>query len=149
MSNNVKLLKKYSDQVFVIHGQKIFNEYSVTPMPCGKGFYWWWSWVNILQAFHESKARILNLDRKFFNNHYKNNLDNSFRKTSSYPLWSLNLYLTWGQIFHHRYMTGLTPAPWVSESCIKIKINLNFYYHTSLWWLKRFYKGLQDLHKTF
>ena len=26
-------------------------------------------------------------------------------------------------------------APWVSESYIKIKINLNFYFHTSLWTL--------------
>ena len=26
--------------------------------------------------------------------------------------------------------------------------NLNFYFHTSLWYLKRFYKGLQGLPKT-
>ena len=36
----------------------------------------------------------------------------------------------------------------ISESCIKIKINLNFYFHT-LWCLKRFYEGLKRLHKTF
>ena len=24
------------------------------------------------------------------------------------------------------------PAPWISESCIEIKINLNFYYHRSM-----------------
>ena len=29
------------------------------------------------------------------------------------------------------------------------KINLNFYFHTSLWYLKGFYEGLKDLHKTF
>ena len=32
------------------------------------------------------------------------------------------------------------------------KINLIFYFYTSLWWLKRFYeglKGLKGLHKTF
>ena len=29
------------------------------------------------------------------------------------------------------------------------KINLNFYFDTSLWCLKRFYEGLNDLHKTF
>ena len=28
------------------------------------------------------------------------------------------------------------------------KINLNFYFHTSLWCLKRFYEGLGGLHKT-
>ena len=30
----------------------------------------------------------------------------------------------------------------ISESCIKSKISLNFYFHTSLWCLKRFYEGL-------
>ena len=29
------------------------------------------------------------------------------------------------------------------------KINLNLYFHTSLWCLKWFYEGLKDLHKTF
>ena len=29
------------------------------------------------------------------------------------------------------------------------KVNLSFYLHTSLWYLKRFYEGLKDLHKTF
>ena len=36
----------------------------------------------------------------------------------------------------------ILPAPYISESCIKIKINLNFYFCTSLWCLKRFYEGL-------
>ena len=34
------------------------------------------------------------------------------------------------------------PAPWIWESCIKIKINLNFYFHTSFKCLKRLYEGL-------
>ena len=38
------------------------------------------------------------------------------------------------------------PAPCISASCIKTKINWSFYFHTSLWYLKRFYEGL---HKTF
>ena len=44
------------------------------------------------------------------------------------------------------------PAPCISESWIKIKTNLNFYFHTSLRCLKRLYeglKGLKGLHKTF
>ena len=41
------------------------------------------------------------------------------------------------------------PAPCISESCIQTKINLNFYFHTYLWYLKRFYEGLKGLHKTF
>ena len=32
--------------------------------------------------------------------------------------------------------------PCISESCIEIKIKLNFYFHISLWYLKRFYGGL-------
>ena len=31
----------------------------------------------------------------------------------------------------------------ISESCIEIKIELNFYFHTSLWCLKRFHEGLR------
>ena len=34
------------------------------------------------------------------------------------------------------------PVPCILKSCNKIKINLNFYFHTSLWSLKRFYEGL-------
>ena len=37
----------------------------------------------------------------------------------------------------------------ISESCIEITIKLNFYFHTSLWCLKRFYEDLTRLHKTF
>ena len=32
-----------------------------------------------------------------------------------------------------------------SQSCIKTKINLNFYFHTSLWCVKRFYEGPKAL----
>ena len=41
------------------------------------------------------------------------------------------------------------PASCFSKSCIKIKINLNFYFHTSLWCRKRFHEGLKGLQKTF
>ena len=34
------------------------------------------------------------------------------------------------------------PAPCILESYLKVKINLNFYFHTSLWCLRRFYEGL-------
>ena len=33
------------------------------------------------------------------------------------------------------------PAQYILESCSKIKINLNFYLHISLWFLKGFYEG--------
>ena len=32
--------------------------------------------------------------------------------------------------------------PSISGSCIEIKIELNFYFHTSLWCLKKFYESL-------
>ena len=36
------------------------------------------------------------------------------------------------------------PAPYISENCIKIKINVNFYFKTFLWCSKipKFYDGL-------
>ena len=37
------------------------------------------------------------------------------------------------------------PAPFISGSFIKIKINLTFYFDTSFWCLKRFYEGLKTL----
>ena len=37
------------------------------------------------------------------------------------------------------------PAPCISERFIMIKIKLNFYFHTTLRCLKRFYKGLKGL----
>ena len=40
-------------------------------------------------------------------------------------------------------------ASYISENYFKIKINLNFYFRTSLWCLRRFYGGLKDLHNTF
>ena len=33
----------------------------------------------------------------------------------------------------------------IFESCIEIKIKLNFYFHTSLWCLKRFYEDLKGI----
>ena len=33
------------------------------------------------------------------------------------------------------------PLPCISESCIEIKMKLNFYFHTSLWFLEKFYEG--------
>ena len=45
--------------------------------------------------------------------------------------------------YHQISLLILTlPVPWVSESCIKIKIKLTFYFHSSLRCLERFYEGL-------
>ena len=35
----------------------------------------------------------------------------------------------------------------ISESCTELKIELNLYFHTSLWCLKRFYEGLKGTTK--
>ena len=40
-------------------------------------------------------------------------------------------------------------SSYILECCIKIKINLKFYFHFSLWCLRRFYWDLEGLHKTF
>ena len=37
------------------------------------------------------------------------------------------------------------PVPCISESCIEVKIKLNFYFRTSLWCLKRFYERLRKI----
>ena len=57
----------------------------------------------------------------------------SNRKKKSCP-WFL---LSW--LF---YCTLTLKDRFISESCIEIKIELNFYFRTSLWCLKRFYVGL-------
>ena len=44
---------------------------------------------------------------------------------------------------------GLSLTLLVPISDEKKKVKINFYFHTSLWSLKRFYKGLKSLHKTF
>ena len=49
------------------------------------------------------------------------------------------------ELFYKNILLTL-PVPCISESCIKIKINLKFHFDTSLWCLK---KVLQGLHKTF
>ena len=43
----------------------------------------------------------------------------------------------------------ILPVLCISESYIEIKINLNFYFQTSLWRLKSFSEGPKGLHKTF
>ena len=62
----------------------------------------------------------------------------------------LTLKLTDGMDFFSIYSKQLLkiniriltlPVLCISESCIEIKIKLNFYFHTSLWCLKKFYEG--------
>ena len=50
---------------------------------------------------------------------------------------------------HNKTPQLILKDPFISESCIEIRIELNFYFHTSLWCLKRFYEDLKGLHKTF
>ena len=66
-------------------------------------------------------------------------------KTISFTVYLI--YLKTG--FTDRLIKLTLPTPCIFESCIKITINLNFYFHTSLWCLKRFYAGLKGLHNTF
>ena len=48
------------------------------------------------------------------------------------------------KLFHNQSSTLVLTLKtlFISENCIEIKIELNFYFHISLWCLKRFYEGL-------
>ena len=50
----------------------------------------------------------------------------------------------WLWLKHYFHFNPSRPNPGQKE-----KIKLNFYFHTSLWCLKRFYEGLKGFHKTF
>ena len=56
---------------------------------------------------------------------------------------NLNLQTSPQKVSHYHYNPS-RPNPGRRE-----KIKLNFYFHTSLGCLKRFYEGLKGLHKTF
>ena len=47
------------------------------------------------------------------------------------------------------YVNVILNVQCISERYIEMKIKLNFYFHTSLWCLRRFYEGLRGPHKTF
>ena len=88
-------------------------------------------------------------------NMFKVNYKNT-RSTSIMSFWCFYciciMYCKWlkpGKKHSTKTLTLPTRTSRISESCIKIKINLNFYFHTPLWCLKRFYEGLKGLHKIF
>ena len=65
---------------------------------------------------------------------------NEKRAATAYKWIQFLDYLTNHLLFSVRSNSLLTlPTPYISESRIK-KINLNFYFHTSLWCLKGFYE---------
>ena len=70
------------------------------------------------------------------------------RLGSSQKVSSRNFEVQW-IFFLSNILTLTFSSPSISESCIEIKINLNFYFHGSLWCFKRFYKDLNGLHETF
>ena len=47
--------------------------------------------------------------------------------------------------YYMKYIKSLNPSRPIPDE--EKKINLNFYFHTSLWCLKRFYEGLKGFHK--
>ena len=63
-------------------------------------------------------------------------------------LQSVSVETLWNQVFDSRFVLPFRavltlPVPCISKSYVKIKVKLNFYFHTSLWCLKRFYEGLK------
>ena len=72
------------------------------------------------------------------NDHDESGLDDAEKTHSTgRTLFSIgaNYGSNWYLITFFRNLT--LPVPCISESCIEIKIKLNFYFQTSLWCLKR------------
>ena len=91
---------------------------------------------------------------RIFFKYGKNNMVEQWNFTKFVVIWTIfqlksrKLHKYCKRLFQISFYLTL-PVLCISESCIEIKINLSFYFHTSLWCLKRFYEGLKGLHKTF
>ena len=66
---------------------------------------------------------------------------------STHQIWTTEIYFIF--VTQFTVIISVRNVPCIPESRIEIKIKLNFYFHTSLWCLKRFYEGNYSLHKTF
>ena len=110
-------------------------------------------WVKKNKTLHEWVLRItygnntsslnelLGIDKSASNHHKLASSSN--RNVKRYPILHQGLSLT-------TYLTQLVltlNVPCISESCVEIKIKLNFCFHTLLWCLKRFYEGLKGTTK--
>ena len=69
----------------------------------------------------------------------------------SKPLFSVHVkpFLMFFVLYRNRTRTLDKNRLTLNVPIPKKRKNLNFYFHTSLWCLKRFYEGLKSLHKTF
>ena len=75
------------------------------------------------------------------------NIFDSFSSVSVVDFEQVNV--TWKADIHALYQTETrVPNPFRPNPGRRENINLNFYFHTSLWCLKWFYEDLKDL-KTF
>ena len=53
------------------------------------------------------------------------------------------------EVFFAKIVNGYAVNPSLPHPGRREKINLNFYFHTSLWCLKKFFESLKGHHKTF
>ena len=60
----------------------------------------------------------------------------------AFSLWVSLTHFQVHSVAQKCFLLTRSAGSYISKSCIKIKINLSFYFHTSLWLLKRFYEGL-------
>ena len=85
-------------------------------------------------------------DFKFTQLMFSHSNDKNYAKKKPFVnlFWFCFLYVYFGHMFYFiLYSILLTLKDTsISESWIEKKIELNFYFHTSLWCLKRFYEGL-------
>ena len=70
------------------------------------------------------------------------NVSISSKKLFSFAYLFKFLYTGLSLFFSLSAMFLALKDPFIAESCIEIKIELTFYFHTSLWCHKRFYEGL-------
>ena len=101
------------------------------------GEWWWcncldkWWWCTIYQEFF----KVFNILFNLFYGYEHNICDFGFEK--KYVFFKMFSYS------YMQFSSLLTlKDPFISESCTEIRIELNFYFHTSLWSVKRFYEGL-------
>ena len=79
----------------------------------------------------------------FYLDNVFNQLWLSFSVTNFKNYTSVKMKMSFAQTWLHKLNSSRPDPEW------REKIDLNFYFHTSLWCLRRFYEGLKGLDKTF
>ena len=113
-------------------------------------FFFWLVQINVMKTMErhfDQKSRFISWwakeifmmkDRDFFMNGFVTSKLRSKKLNIKTRLFQMKIKT------NAAHFTSFRPNPRRRE-----KIKFNFYFHTSLWCVKRFYEGLEGLHKTF